>query len=243
MYDEDLKKIIDTLRSIESRFGTPESSTNAHLSSQDKAEFKRLLTEAKSILDNDLGRLNDFSSQILALTCAPSYGFLNPPSIEQLHLAIGAIEGGCNQLRRKKTVPISPIGATSKPPYVDLSRIRQLQSLNSQWDLKRLVRLLQELNTAHANEMHMAVAMLVRAVADHVPPIFNVKNFSEIANNYQAAKSFTEQMKHLDNSMRKIADSHLHQQVRKAEVLPTPPQVDFRAALDVLMSEIIRLLQ
>ena len=85
--------------------------------------------------------------------------------------------------------------------------------------------------------------MLVRAVADHVPPIFSAKSFSEVANNYPAPRSFSEQMRQLDTSLRKIADTHLHQPVRKAEVLPFAPQVDFRGALDVLLSEVVRLLQ
>ena len=50
-------------------------------------------------------------------------------------------------------------------------------------------------------------------------------------------------MTQLDASLRKIADSHLHQHVRKTEVLPLAPQVDFRGALDVLLSEVVRLLQ
>ncbi|WP_157979452.1 hypothetical protein [Rhodoferax ferrireducens] len=89
----------------------------------------------------------------------------------------------------------------------------------------------------------MATAMLVRAIMDHVSPIFKLKNFSEVANNYPAPRSFSEQMKQLDTSLRKIADTHLHQPVRKAEVLPLAPQVDFRGALDVLLSDIVRLLQ
>lgn len=85
--------------------------------------------------------------------------------------------------------------------------------------------------------------MLVRAIVDHVPPIFNAKNFAEVANNYQAPRSFSEQMRQLENSLRKIADMHLHQHIRKDEVLPLAPQVDFRAALDVLLSEMVRVLQ
>ncbi len=35
-------------------------------------------------------------------------------------------------------------------------------------------------------------------------------------------------------------DSHLHQNIRQKERLPTETQVDFRAALDQLWSEVIR---
>lgn len=110
------------------------------------------------------------------------------------------------------------------------------------WDLKRLIRLLEELNLVHAAECHMATAMLVRAIADHIPPVFNVDTFEKVANNYSGAKSFKASMKNLQNSLRHIADSHLHAQIRNREVLPTERQVDFRADLDVLLGEIVRIL-
>lgn len=243
MHEQELEDVLGTLHDLEGRFEKPTSAAAPHLNSIDRAKFKRLMLEAKGILDAGLG-LSDFGVQLISMTNLPGYGAFNPPALEQLHEAIGIVEGGLNQLRRKSSLPSNPNGATQKPTYVDPLRILQLRGIKStQWDLKRLVRLLQELNISHANEAHMATAMLVRAIADHVPPIFNAKNFSEVANNYPAPRSFSEQMKQLDTSLRKIADMHLHQPVRKTEVLPLAPQVDFRGALDVLLSEIVRLLQ
>ena len=243
MHEQELENIVQTLHDMEGCFEEPNSAAGPHLDSTDRAKFKRLMLEAKGILDAGLG-LNDFGVPLILMTNLPGYGVFNPPTLEQLHEAIGLVDGGLNQLRRKSSLPPTPIGAVQKPTYVDPHRILQLRGIKStQWDLKRLVRLLQELNIAHANEAHMATAMLVRAITDHVPPIFNAKNFSEVANNYPAPRSFSEQMKQLDTSLRKIADMHLHQPVRKTEVLPLAPQVDFRGALDVLLSEIVRLLQ
>jgi cellobiose-specific phosphotransferase system component IIB len=177
------------------------------------------------------------------MTNLSGFGMFNPPDLEQLHEAIALVEGGLNQLLRKQSRPEAGIGIRT-PSYVDPERILQLHRIKSaQWDLRRLVRLLEEVNIAHANQAHMATAMLVRAVTDHVPPLFSARTFTEVANNYPAPRSFTEQMKQLDASLRKIADSHLHQHVRKTEVLPLAPQVDFRGAVDVLLSEVVRLLQ
>lgn len=243
MNEQELEKIIHSLREMEERFEQPTTAAAPHLNSTDRASFKRLLLEAKGILSTVLG-LNDFGTQLLLMTNLPGYGAFNPPSLAQLHEAIGLIEGGLNQVRRKISQGHKPHGVLSKAAYVDPTRILQLRGTKSdQWDLKRLVRLLEELNSAHEHELHMATAMLVRAVVDHVPPIFNAKNFSEVANNYPAPRSFSDQMRQLDTSLRKIADMHLHQPVRKAEALPLAPQVDFRGALDVLLSEVVRLLQ
>lgn len=85
--------------------------------------------------------------------------------------------------------------------------------------------------------------MLVRSILDHVPPEFSCKSFSEVANNYAGSKSFKQSMAHLENSSRKIADAHLHTQIRKTESLPNKTQVNFTNDLDVLLAEIARILR
>ncbi|MDD4910507.1 MAG: hypothetical protein PHR44_07530 [Candidatus Omnitrophica bacterium] len=128
--------------------------------------------------------------------------------------------------------------------FVNEDRIKELQSINSkEFDLSKLIKFCEELNMAFENEAYFSVILLTRAIIDHVPPLLNVKNFTEVANNYNGTKSFKESMLHLENSSRKIADSCLHSQVRKREVLPTVTQVDFSNDLDVLLSEVCRILK
>ena len=50
-------------------------------------------------------------------------------------------------------------------------------------------------------------------------------------------------MQILSNSLRKIADNYLHTQIRKNEVLPNSTQIDYSNDVDLLLSEIIRLLK
>lgn len=140
--------------------------------------------------------------------------------------------------------PINSKSTRKGNDYIDLERIIQLKSIqNSEYDLKRLVRLCEELNIASQNYCYMTIAMIVRAIIDHVPPIFKVKNFSEVANNYKGSQSFKKAMGHLNNSLKNIANSHLHVQIRKKEVLPTEKQVNFSPDIDLLLSEIFRILQ
>jgi len=129
-------------------------------------------------------------------------------------------------------------------PYVDLSRIDELRQLNSsKFDLTKLIRLCEELNKCDANQCYLATAMLTRAILDHIPPLFQCDRFSQVANNYKGSKSFKESMRHLANSSRKIADAHLHIQIRNKETLPNKTQVDFSNDLDVLLAEIVRILK
>jgi len=128
--------------------------------------------------------------------------------------------------------------------YVSPTRIEELKSLyGSTFDLSKLIRMCEEINICFDQKCYLAVAMLARAILDHVPPIFSCKKFAEVANNYAGAKSFKESMNHLENSSRKIADSHMHQQIRGTESLPNETQVNFSNDLDVLLGEIVRILK
>jgi len=129
-------------------------------------------------------------------------------------------------------------------PYVAEDRIAELAEIEKpQFDTAKLIRLLRELNSAYNNDANYSVGILVRAVIDHVPPIFGCTSFSEVSNNYKGTKSFKGAMRHLNDSLRNLADSYLHVQIRKIESLPTMNQVDFRADLDALLSEVSRVQQ
>ena len=131
-----------------------------------------------------------------------------------------------------------------KEPFVANERISELSKITSQsFDLSKLIKLCQEANYAYVGGCYLAVAMLTRAILDHVPPIFGVSKFSEVANNYKGSKSFKDSMSYLENSSRKIADSFLHTQIRNSETLPTRNQLKFSADLDVLFAEIVRVLK
>ena len=128
--------------------------------------------------------------------------------------------------------------------YVDINRLDELKEIeDANFDLSKLITLCDELNKCYANDCLLAVAMLTRAILDHVPPIFRCKTFAEVANSYPGSKSFKASMQHLETSSRKIADSHLHVQIRSKEALPSRVQVNFSNDLDVLLAEIARILK
>ena len=126
-------------------------------------------------------------------------------------------------------------------PYVSETRIDQISMTDSEnFDFSRLIALLQELNLASRSSAFFSVAFLVRAIIDHVPPLFSLQNFGEVANNYPGTKSFKKNMANLNDALRNIADGYLHSHIRSREELPLPQQVDFRAQLDQLLTEIVR---
>lgn len=126
-----------------------------------------------------------------------------------------------------------------KKTFVHKVRIEQLTEIkNSNYDLNKLIKILEEINDNYSLGNFYSVAMLGRSVINHIPPVFGFKTFNEVSNNY-GTKSFKKNMSHLNISMRSIADNYLHDTIRKKESLPNENQVDFSRDLDVLLGEII----
>jgi hypothetical protein len=140
----------------------------------------------------------------------------------------------------QQPLPSAPlyVPVPTAPPYVSDDRLDALRAIrSSQFDLSKLIRLCEELNSSYSNGNYFSVAMLVRAILDHVPPIFSATKFEEVRAKH-GGQSFKEQMEQLDKSSRKIADAFLHGQVRRKEVLPTNTQVHFAPALETLLGEV-----
>jgi site-specific recombinase XerD len=128
--------------------------------------------------------------------------------------------------------------------FVDPKQIEDLKQIQSEtFDLGRLVCLCEELNGCYAHDWFFAASILQRAILDHVPPIFECINFSEVVNNYPWGKSFKTQMEHLQDFARTTADNAVHGMIRNREVLLSQTQVDFRSAMGTLLAEVIRRLR
>jgi hypothetical protein len=169
-----------------------------------------------------------------------------PTFVEAAQLLVTAVDNLTGEQAERQWVVSKQqnrIAARSHPCYVDLGRIDELRSLSVQrFDLTKLIRFCEELNKCYANNCFLAAAMLTRSIINHVPPIFGYQSFVEVANNY-GSRSFKRSMQNLQNSLRNIADSHLHLPIRNKESLPTRVQVDFSSDIDVLLAEIVRVLR
>ena len=122
--------------------------------------------------------------------------------------------------------------------YVNVSRLDALRQFSDpKYDLRKLIRLCEELNSSFLNGNFFSTGMLVRAILDHVPPIFEFSKFKEVVAHY-GNQSFKEAMQNLDFLLRKMADDYLHGTVRRHESLPNATQVYFAGPLDRLLGEI-----
>ncbi len=144
-----------------------------------------------------------------------------------------------NQVDRALTV--SP-----NHPFIDEGRLQELKEISSKqskFDLSKLIKLCEELNSNYSNENYSATAMLTRAIMDHVPPIFGKDKFTEIANSSSSRDSFKKLMKSLDDFQKNITDGILHEQIKDSHSLPNATQVNSSQPLDKLLQKIVEILQ
>ena len=125
--------------------------------------------------------------------------------------------------------------------YVSEEQIKDLREADfGDFDASKLIRLCEELNVCYEESCFFAVAMLNRAIIDHVPPVFKCDSFNQVANNYGGGgKSFKEIAQHLNRMSRSIADTYLHQEMRMSEALPKQVQVNFSHGISMLLDEIL----
>lgn len=209
----------------------------------DKRACLSWAAKVEPLLSFNIGYKVNFSLKLQILHRDVSV-YTAEPTLEEM---VTILEMGIEQLKHEmdsgsEAEPVklgSPMG-----DYVHQSRVKEMDALGkAKFDLTKLVQLCNELNASRRVGNLFSIVLLCRAIIDHVPPIFGAKTFSEVANSYPGTRSFKESMERLNSSSRKIADQHLHSQIRNSEVLPTITQVDFSNDLDVLLSEIVRVLK
>lgn len=235
---DDLEQIANQMEDILKRF--KRTREGIWIADGDQAKFTGLVLEAREILNTYLGPLNDFGFQLHTVSNQGVQNYTGSQSYHSVEVAIGIVRSAAIAVRRKRARPLGVSAGSAVRPYVSLGRIEQLRRLRSpRWDFRRLVRMCEELNGVFAAGNFLASAMLLRAIIDHVPPIFGVGNFGQFASSV-AGRSIKASMEQLNRSSRNIADTWLHQQIRRSENLPTETQVDYRQDLDVLLGEVVR---
>jgi hypothetical protein len=204
-------------------------------------EYKQKVYEVCDLLYIALGEKDPYPARLINVY-ANVRGDWDMVSLSNIKQILAFVQAALKKYQLLQQSPKRAI-STNTPPYVDQNRLEELRGLKSgRLDFARLVRMCEELQIAHQGGNTISVAMLVRGILDHVPPVFSVKNFAELANNVSLGKSFLEAMKHLNEFSRKVADNYLHAQMRKHEPLPNATQVNCSAQLDLLLSEIVRII-
>jgi hypothetical protein len=239
---DELDNIAAEMTEILGRFRN--TSSGLHIAPGDGAHFAGLVLEAHELISTGLGPSGAaFAVELRLAKTEGTLNYLQTQSYHSVEQAAGIVRSAAKVIRRRGVQPPgAAIGISAPPPYVSLARMEELRGIGSPgWDLRRLVRMCEELNSAFAAGNFLASAMLLRAIIDHVPPIFAAPTFSQFASSI-AGRSIKGSMERLQSSSRHVSDTWLHQQIRSSETLPTATQVDFRQELDALLGEVCRAL-
>ena len=99
------------------------------LSTEHSATFKALAIEAKSIIDGELGRANDYSMNLIHAIHSDAGGFVSGPSYASVEEASEIVRAAVRSIRRNRAKPLP--SSPSAKPYVDHARIVALQSIGT----------------------------------------------------------------------------------------------------------------
>ncbi len=113
---------------------------------------------------------------------------------------------------------------------------------NKDFDLSKLISLCKELDDNYSLENYHSCAMLLRAIVDHIPPIFDKINFDSVCAQH-GSRSFKDIVKPLNETAKKIGHNYLHEQINKKVLVATETQVNFQANLDTLLNEAASILE
>lgn len=123
--------------------------------------------------------------------------------------------------------------------FLNTEVLEELKKItNPKYDTAKLVKFCEELNDSYSRANYISCALLIRAVMNHVPPIFNAEKFSQVVAN--SSRSVKAVLSHLESQARPIADLHTHFLIRAKEQVPTKYQIEpYKPSFEILIQEVI----
>ncbi|WP_327293009.1 hypothetical protein [Streptomyces sp. NBC_01198] len=134
--------------------------------------------------------------------------------------------------------------AEEPEPYVDIRHIKDWEqaAAAAKWDVSRLSALANDLNACYAQERPLSCLMQIRAIMDHIPPLFGHHLFSQVASQFPGIRTDKAYVKALSDN-RLLGDDVLHRHI--GEQLPriTMHEVPARIFLDALLRGVVTVLR
>ena len=174
----------------------------------------------------------DLSEQVSGLN-------LDIGDITEAYTLKANLQGVIDHLREVSADPTYGASVKANTAFLEPSVLAALRCAKSQkFDFTKLVRLCEELNDAYGRGNYLSCALLIRAVMNHVPPVFGCQTFAQVT--AQSGKSLKAVFERLEDSARPIADLHTHALIRARELVPTKHQVEpYKASFELLIQEVI----
>ena len=156
-----------------------------------------------------------------------------PPAPQPLQPVVNDFFRPSYRLGLTSTVAAEP-EPEPQPEYVDASLIKELEDAETTWHVGKLVGLIQELNSNFADENQYASHALLRAILDHVPPVFGVDSFDKMVNNLKWSRTDKNYVVKLKD-FRTQGDDVMHRPIRTSADLIKMPDMPSRSCINALL--------
>ena len=188
------------------------------------------LAAAKRIGDPDL-------SELIA-NLNPNVGY-----ITEAYVFKAELQGVIDYLKEASQYANYGQSVKTNSAFLDQQTLLHLKLLNSsKFDMAKLIRFCEELNDNYGRGNYLSCVLIIRAVMNHIPPIFGEQTFSQVVS--QSGRSLKSILERLEDGARPIADLHTHMLIRPKESLPTKHQVEpYKASFEILIQEMANRLQ
>ncbi|WP_129306566.1 hypothetical protein [Streptomyces sp. L2] len=138
-----------------------------------------------------------------------------------------------------------PAAALGRGPYVDLALLDDLEqaAAGTKWKVHKLIALCQGLNDAYKAGNPYVCAAMIRAVMDHIPPVFGQPDFKQVASQH------TFKMKQTDKAhaqflanYKTIGDDVMHRPIGLSVPVITMDDIPTPIRLNAVLREMVTLL-
>lgn len=162
-----------------------------------------------------------------------------PEFIQDAYTLRAELLGVIDALRDLDEKELTKRRTALQAPFIEEKIIAELGGARFQnFDTAKFVKFCEELNDCYIRGNYLSCLLLIRAVMNHVPPLFGAQTFSEVVS--QSGRSVKKILAPLEETARPLADFHNHMFIRRKEVLPARGQVEpYRTAFEMLISEVI----
>jgi hypothetical protein len=126
-----------------------------------------------------------------------------------VHELYGFLSQKVAEYRRYDFIASVDVSPTS---YVNQEIIEGFIKKRDGFNYKKLIKMLNEINSNHVAGHVYATSMLIRAVLDHIPPLFGCGSFDAVVSNYGWGKTDRDYMKSLLD-FKSEGDDALHRQI------------------------------
>ncbi|MFE6460020.1 hypothetical protein ACFVP0_21535 [Streptomyces cinereoruber] len=177
-------------------------------------------------------------------------GVLHYRGVKDIH---DYLDRTCKPLKRKAAPDprfttddhTQPAPADASAPYLDDVLLGELESAaqGTKWKVGKLLALCRELNSNFAARNPYACAALIRAVTDHIPPVFERADFKQVAAQHVFAMQRTDKA-HAQAlvSFKEIAHDALHRPISSSLPMITMDDLPAPARLRAVLHELVTVL-